>query len=103
MPKVRVELFIAYPPTSLCEKLMKMARGVVEEFGENVELQIYQRGIPYNVEPTRGFQRVRKTVKIPAILVDGDLLAERGVPSEDELRAAISKKLGEKSNYFSKR
>lgn len=98
MAKVRVELFIAYPPTSLCEKLMKMTKEVIKEFGEDVELQIYQRGIPYNVEPSRGFQRVRKTVKIPAILVDGDLLAERGVPSEEELRGAIANKLAKRGS-----
>ncbi|MEM2908518.1 MAG: hypothetical protein QXP65_04955 [Candidatus Hadarchaeales archaeon] len=93
MSKVRVELFIAWPPTSLCGKLVELAKRVVSELGEQVELVIYQRGQPYPIQPTTGFMRARKTVKLPAVFVDGELLAERELPSEEKLRSEIKKRL----------
>lgn len=42
-----------------------------------------QRGQPYGVHPTPGFIRVRKTVELPAVLVDGKLIAE-SEPSMEE-------------------
>jgi len=96
MPKIRVELFVAWPPTSLCVQLMDLTKRVVEGFEGRIEVNIYQRGQPYPVQPTTGFMRVRKTVRLPAILVDGELLAERDMPDEQKLRAAIRKKLRKK-------
>jgi len=93
MPKIRVELFIAWPPTSLCTQLMEMAKRVAAEFGEKVEINIYQRGQPYPIQPTDGFMRARKTIRLPAILVGGEILAERELPTERKLRAMIKKKL----------
>lgn len=88
-----MELFIAWPPTSLCNKLVELVRRVVAELGEQVELVIYQRGQPYPVQPTTGFMRARKTVKLPAVFVDGELLAERDLPSEEKLRHEIKRRM----------
>jgi len=93
MPKIKVELFIAWPPTSLCTQLTGMTRRVAAEFGEQVEINIYQRGQPYPDQPTEGFMKLRKLIRLPAILVDGELLAERELPTEQKLRATIKKKL----------
>jgi len=96
MSKIRVELFVAWPPTSLCVQLMDLTKRVTQEFGDRVEVNIYQQGQAYPVQPTTGFMRVRKTVRLPAILVDGELLAERDLPDERKLRAAIRRKLRKK-------
>jgi len=72
---------------------MEMAKRVAAEFGEKVEINIYQRGQVYLAQPTIGFMKLRKTIRLPAILVDGELLAERELPTERKLRAAIKKKL----------
>jgi hypothetical protein len=37
--------------------------------------------------------KLRKLIRLPAILVDGELLAERELPTEQKLRAMIKKKL----------
>ena len=89
MSKIRVELFVAWPPTSLCVQLMDLTKRVTREFGDRVEVNIYQRGQAYPVQPTTGFMRVRKTIKLPAVLVDGELLAERDLPDEQKFRTAI--------------
>jgi len=94
MDKARVELLIAWPPTSQCEKLVEMVKKVAEEFGERVEVNIYHRGQDYPVEPTVGFMCARKTLLIPGILVDGKVLAERELPTEEMLRKVIKGKLG---------
>jgi transposase len=60
---------------------------------EKVEINIYQRGQPYPIQPTDGLMKARKTIRLPAILVDGELLAERELPAERKLQAAIKRKL----------
>ncbi|MCS7131771.1 MAG: hypothetical protein NZ934_03465 [Hadesarchaea archaeon] len=72
---------------------MELAKRVVVELGEQVELVIYQRGQPYPVQPTVGFMRARKTVRLPAIFVGGELLAERELPSEEKLRSEIRRRM----------
>lgn len=94
MQKIRVELLVAWPPTSSCNQLIELAKRVASEFGENVEINVYYRGQPYPVEPTVGFMYARKTLFIPAILVDGKVLAERELPTEEMLRKVIKGKLG---------
>ncbi|KUO41721.1 MAG: hypothetical protein APZ16_04820 [Candidatus Hadarchaeum yellowstonense] len=94
MADVRIEVFVAWPPTSQCKKLIDTVKKVVAEFGERIEVDIYYRGQPYPVEPTAGFIAARKTLFIPAILVDGKVLAEKELPTEETLREVIKNKLG---------
>lgn len=75
---------------------MELTKRVVAEFGEQVELITYQRGQPYPVQPTTGFMRARKTVKLPAVFVGGELLAEREPPTEEKLRFEIKKRMKKK-------
>ena len=93
MPKIRLELLLAWPPTSFCTRLTEIANKVTAEFGERVEINIYHRGQTYQVEPTAGFMRARKTMQIPSILVDGELITQRELPTEERLRQAIKMKL----------
>lgn len=94
MEKVRIELFVAWPPTSRCEKLIELVKKVVQDFGERVEVNVYHRGQPYPVEPSPGFMFARKTLNLPAVLIDGKVLAEKEIPAEETLRQALKKKLG---------
>jgi len=94
MQKIRVELLVAWPPTSFCTRLAEIANKVAGEFGERVEINIYHRGQSYPVEPTAGFMRARKTMQIPSILVDGELITQRELPTEERLRKVIKGKLG---------
>ena len=93
MPKIRVELLLAWPPTSLCKRLDEIANKVAAEFGESVEVNVCYRGQTYSSLPTAGFMQARKWMQIPAILVDGELVAQKELPTEESLRAMINKKL----------
>lgn len=94
---VLIEVLVAYPLTSQCKRMVEVVEKAIKNLEENVELRIYKRGlgIPPGVTITRGLNQAAKNSIIPSIVINGELVFGKEVPSEDELRNMIIKKIGE--------
>jgi len=94
MGKTTVEVFVAYPPTSMCRKLIELVKDVVSDLQDEVKVMIWMRGRgiyqhgPYP-EMSSALRDAEKRSIIPVILVNGELKFHEFVPSREALRKAI--------------
>jgi len=93
--KTLIEVFVAHPPTFMCNKLIELVKGVTADLTEKVEIKIWRRGlgIPSGEIITPGLKKAAKESLIPAIIVNGKLEFSKGIPSQHELRATILREL----------
>ncbi len=89
--ELRIELLVASPPTSKCNKLIDMMEDFVEKYPNRLRLDVYYAGSQMSVEPTEGYQRDPdgKQRKVPSAYVNGDKIASDEVPSREK----VSKKI----------
>lgn len=97
---VLIEVYVAYPPTSMCRGIMNVVSAVAAKFPSRVEIRTWMRGrglegrgAPPGVIMSHGLQRASKESIVPAIIINGEIAFGRAVPSEDDLAKAISKRL----------
>jgi lipoate-protein ligase A len=94
MGKTTVEVFVAYPPTSMCRRLIDLVRNAVSDLQDEVKVMIWMRGKgihqhgPYP-EMSSVLQAAEKRSTIPAIIINGELKFSESVPSKENLRKAI--------------
>jgi lipoate-protein ligase A len=89
--KTLVEVFVAHPPTFMCNELIKLVKDVTSDLQEKVEIKIWRRGlgIPPGETITLGLKKAAKESQIPAIIINGKLKFGREIPRREELRATI--------------
>ncbi|MEM2896301.1 MAG: hypothetical protein QXG01_01800 [Candidatus Bathyarchaeia archaeon] len=92
---VLIEVFVAYPLTSKCKRMIDVVEKAIVNLKDSVELRVYKRGlgIPPGVTITRGLNQAAKDSIIPSIIVNGELAFGEKIPSEDELKRVIVKKM----------
>lgn len=97
--KLRLEVLVAYPPTSKCRALVELMKTLVEEHPEKVRLDVYYAGETPSKVPTRGYQRDPdgKRRKIPSAYVNGKKVASQEVPALDEVRNVLLRELSKGS------
>jgi len=94
MGKTTVEVFVAYPPTSMCRKLIELVRDVVSDLQDEVKVMIWMRGRgvyqhgPYP-EMSSALRTAEKQSIIPVIIINGELKFRESVPSKEDLRKAL--------------
>jgi lipoate-protein ligase A len=94
MGKTAVEVFVAYPPTSMCRKLIDMVKSVTLDLKDKVEVMIWMRGrgiqqhgpLP---EMSDALRSAEKRSIIPVIIINGELKFQGSIPSKEDLRKAI--------------
>lgn len=94
--RMRVEILLAYPPTSKCKMLKTIIETFVEENPDLLRLDVYYAGSQPFVVPTKGYQSFSgedKYKKIPSAYVNGRLVADGTLPDIDELRKNIIEEL----------
>jgi len=94
MGKTTVEVFIAYPPTSMCRELIHLVNDVVSDMKDEVKVMIWMRGRgiyqhgPYP-EISSALQAAKKRSIIPVIIINGELKFRESVPSKEVLKKAL--------------
>jgi len=94
MGKTTVEVFVAYPPTSMCRELVHLVNDVVSDLQDEVKVMIWMRGRSiYQHGPcpemSSALQAAKKRSIIPAIIINGELKFSESVPSKEVLRKAL--------------
>ena len=94
MGKTTIEVFVAYPPTSMCRKLIDMVRSVTVDLGDEVEVVIWMRGRGIQQHGPRpemsdALRDAEKQSIIPAIIINGELKFQGSIPTKEILRKAI--------------
>jgi len=79
---VEIELFIAEPPTTMCEKLVQLTQAALSSLGTTSRLIVRRQG------DTRAVQHSPLPI-VPALAVNGELKFERRIPSREELVESI--------------
>jgi lipoate-protein ligase A len=94
---VLVEIYIAYPPTTLDRKFIEVVNKATSNLNDKVEVRIWMRGrgIPPGVTLTSGLRKASKESIIPALIINGELKLGRitAIPSENELRNILEEAL----------
>ena len=93
MEKIKLELLVAWPPTTRCQELINAAENAAKDFGDQVEVNLCYRGQPYRHEATSGLFRAIKMAKLPVLVVNGEIVEIEDKPIESEIREAIKRKL----------
>jgi len=94
MGKTAVEVFVAYPPTSMCRKLMDIVKSVTLDLEGKVEVMIWMRGRGIQQhgprpEMSNALRDAEKRHVIPAVIINGELKFQGFIPSRENLRKAI--------------
>ncbi|MDK2463275.1 MAG: hypothetical protein QI223_00655 [Candidatus Korarchaeota archaeon] len=90
-----IELYVANPPTSICKEFAKILSSAISGLEDRVEVRIWRRGMgrPPGVPVSGGLVKASKESKIPAIVINGELLFYCRPPAVGDVRKAILKRL----------
>jgi lipoate-protein ligase A len=94
MGKTSLEVFVAYPPTSMCRQLIELVKNVTSDLQDDVTVRIWMRGKGRDqhgvyAEMSQALIGAEKTSRIPAIIVNGELKFAETMPSKESLRSAV--------------
>lgn len=94
MGKTTIEVFVAYPPTSLCRELIELVRDVVSDLQDEVKVMTWMRGRGIyqhgpHPEISSALQVAEKRSIIPVIIINGELKFRESIPSKENLRKAL--------------
>ena len=93
--KIRMEIYIARPPTSKCRELVAIMEEMVGRYPDRVRLVIFERGAPWSEEPSLALKyALHKGATVPMCYVDGKLVVGGKVPAPDEVERAVNNALG---------
>jgi len=90
-----IELYVANPPTSVCKEFAKVLSSAISGLEDRVEVRIWRRGMgrPPGVPISGGLVKAAKESKIPAIVINGELLFYCRPPAAGDVRKAILERL----------
>jgi lipoate-protein ligase A len=94
MGKAVLEVFVAYPPTSMCRKLISLVNDVTADLQDDITVRVWMRGkgiYQHGVYPELSSALVdaEKCSRIPAIIINGEVKFDKTVPSRECLRSAV--------------
>lgn len=94
MGKASLEVFVAYPPTSMCRQLINLVNDVTSDLQDDITIRVWMRGkgiYQHGVYPEMSSTLVdaEKCSRIPAIIINGELKFDRTIPSRECLRSAV--------------
>jgi precorrin isomerase len=90
---LRLEVEIARPPTRKCRAVIEVMEDALTHFPGRVRLVVYERGVPWQEEPTTGFRKSRKIRRVPKAFVGGKIVALGQAPRLEEVLTAIRSRL----------
>jgi len=92
--KTAIEVFVAYPPTSMCRELIHLVNDVVSDLQNEVKVMVWMRGRgiyqhgPYP-EMSSALRAAEKSNILPVIIINGVLKFRQALPSKETLRKAV--------------
>ena len=93
--RIRIEAYIARPPTSKCRDVVVVMEEMVRRFPDQVRLVVFERGAAWPEEPSRALKYgLHKGSTVPMCYVDGKLVVGGKVPTPDEVERSITAALG---------
>jgi hypothetical protein len=96
--KVKLEAFVAQPPTSKCQQLIAALEEIVRRYPEQARLVVFERGAPWTETPSRVVRvMVHKGGTVPACAVDGQFVSVGEVPSVADLEVRLLRALGQQN------
>lgn len=94
--EVLVDLYVAYPPTRNCREIIGNVESAIADIKDKVELRIWMhgkglngQGCPPGVAMPKGLTKAAKESTIPAVIINGEIVFSRVVPSKEDLRRRI--------------
>ena len=94
MGKASLEVFVAYPPTSMCRQLIELVKDVTSDLQDDITVRVWMRGKGINQhgvypELSSALVDAEKCSRIPAIIINGELKFDKTLPSRECLRSAV--------------
>lgn len=94
MGKLGIEVLVAYPPTSLCRRIITLVEEAVSDLEDRVEVRVWMhgRGLEQHgplPEYSSGLTQAQKCNVVPAIIIGGELVFPGEVPTREALRRAV--------------
>lgn len=95
--KVKLEIYIARPPTARCRQLIAVMEEAVRRYPDQVRLVVFERGAEEGPEePSRALRyAMDKGGAIPLSFAGGKLIVGGRVPTLDEVLRAVERALAE--------
>ena len=99
--KLKLEIFIARPPTRKCRELIAVMEEVVRRHPDDVRLIIFERGVPWQEEPCAALKTVvNKTGGgVPLGFVGGKFLEGERVPTVEEVEGKMAEVLRDRARW----
>lgn len=92
---IKMEVFIASPPTSKCQETIELLEEVVRRHPSELQLVVFRRGIDFVPDEASAGMKVviQKGSAVPAIVVNGMFFSSCKVPELEELEARVQEVL----------
>lgn len=92
--KLKLEVYVASPPTRKCRALLAVLETVVRRHPEQLQLVVFARGAAWSELPSPGFRAaIHKCNVVPLCYVANQFIlgakVERPVPTVEELEAHL--------------
>jgi hypothetical protein len=88
---MRLEVYIARPPTRKCREVIAVMEEAVRRYPDHLELVVFERGAPWPQEPSRALKSALvKGAGVPLTYVGGKFLVGGRSPSIDEIEARVA-------------
>ncbi len=92
--KVKLEAYVARPPTSKCRQLIAMLEDVVRRYPDQVRLVVFERGAAWPEEPSRTLKyAIHKASTVPMCYVGGKLVIGGKVPAREDVEREVENAL----------
>ena len=94
MGKTSLEVFVAYPPTPMCRKLIELVKNVTSDLQDDVTVRVWMRGKGRDqhgvyAEMSQALIYAEKCSRIPAVIINGEVKFDKTLPSREDLRSAV--------------
>lgn len=104
---IKIEVLIATPPTSKCEKTLEVLKEIIHRYPEETRLVVFRRGIDFvpeelqmreyvseeDCQPKEASLQMRTLITkgraVPTVVVDGELFSTFEVPSLSDLEQKV--------------
>ncbi len=95
--KIKLEIYIARPPTRKCREVMKVMEEVVQRHPDEVRLVIFERGVPSQEEPSASLKALltKEGGGVPLVFVGGKFVAGNQVPTVEDVEAKLAEVIRE--------
>lgn len=96
---IKLEAYIAWPPTSLCEETIRVMEEAVRRHPDELQLLVFKRGVDlFPDEASVGMKNLmQKSCQVPACVVNGVLFSSREAPKLEELEVRLQEVISRSS------